>query len=102
MGISTFVGVRDNGDGTFTDIRVTASELVANVLANTRKVVTVLNENIGAGGTTLTDIFFTNTITEIVVGAQAYIAGVDFAQNGSIITGFNFSFYDGQKLIAKL
>lgn len=99
----TFVGVRDNGDGTFTDIRVSASEMVRYITESSRKIITALDANIGAGGTTLTDPFFLIPISELITNSQAYIKDVDFTQNTSTgtVTGLNMTFYDTQKLIAR-
>lgn len=99
--LSSIVGIKDNGDGTFTNYRFSAAQLTAFVLSSTRKRIEALSANIGAGGTTLTDPFFSETISEITTNTQSYISGVDFTQSGSIITGVNMSFYDTQILIAK-
>lgn len=97
----TFIGVKDNGDGTFTDIRVSAAALTTYLLAQTRKPITALTANIGAGGTTLTDPFFADGLSEICANSQSYINTVDFTVTGNTVTGINFNFYDGLKLIAK-
>lgn len=79
--------------GTPTDSRYTPSQLIALL----RKVITV-----STGGSTLTDTFFSNDITEIVANNQCYIVDVDFTQSGTTITATSFSFYAGQTIIAKL
>lgn len=99
--LSSIVGIKDNGDGTFTNYRFSSAQITSFVLANSRKVITAATANIGAGGTTLTDAFFSDTINEIVTNSQAYILGIDFTQTGTTITALNFGFYDTQKLIAK-
>jgi len=99
--LSSIVGVKDNGDGTFTNYRFSSAQITSLVLTNSRKVITAATANISGGGTTLTDAFFSETINEIVTNTQCYINGIDFTQSGSVITGVNFSFYDTQKLIAK-
>lgn len=91
--LDTFVGTRDNGSGAYTDSRYTPSQLIALL----RKVITIT-----VGGSTLTDAFFSNSITEIVANNQCYIVDVDFTQSGTTITATSFSFYNGQKIIAKL
>lgn len=81
------LGRRDNGDGTFTDF-----------IYQSKKIITA-----GSSGSSLTDAFFSNTITEIVTNGQAYMVGVDFTQLSTTITWINgASFVAGQKLIAKL
>lgn len=97
----SFIGVKDNGDGTFTDIRVSVAALTTFLLEQTRKTITALDANIGAGGTTLTDPFFTGGLSEIVAYGQSYISGVDFTITGNTMTGINFAFYNNLKLIAK-
>lgn len=91
--LDTFVGTRDNGSGTYSDSRFTPSQIIDLL----RKVITV-----SVGGATLTDAFFSNTITEIVAGNQCYIVDVDFTQSSTTITATSFGFYSGQKIIAKL
>lgn len=86
-------GVRDNGNGTFTDILLP----VAQIGTENKKIITV-----PATGSTLTDTFFSNTITEIVTNNQAYIKDVDFTQSGTTITGVTITFVSGQVLIAKV
>ena len=99
----SFIGVRDNGDGTFTDIRVSASEMVNYLLSQTRKAITAVSENIGSLGTTLTDPFFSVNVSVIITNSQAYLNGVDFTQNTgtSTITGVNITFYDTQKILCQ-
>lgn len=91
----TLVAVRDNGDGTYTDYRLSGAALSG----LTRQKITVVT-----GGTTLTDAFFDgNTITAILTNNQAYIVDVDFSQSGDTITGIgDFSFASGQVLIAMI
>lgn len=98
----SIVGVRDNGDGTYTDIRITGPEVINFLLSQTRKLITAVGSSIGAGGATYTDPFFVNPITEIVTGTQTFIRDVDFTQAGAIITAINFGFYDTQKFLARL
>jgi len=88
-----FVGVRDNGDGTFSNYKYTATQLTSQL----KKTITVAST-----GSTLTDSFFSNTLSEIVMNNQSYIATVDFSQAGNVITGITISFVSGQKIIAKI
>lgn len=92
-GTETFVGVRDNGDTTFSDYRYSISEIAS--IGRKRIIVP-------ATGPTLTDVFFSNTISEIVADNQVYISGDDFTQVGTTITGVTISFTSGQKIIAKI
>lgn len=94
-------GVRD-ASGTFSNKNYTAAQVVAYVLANSRKKITALSANISGSGKVLTDPFFSNTIEEISTGGQTYQRGEDFTQSGTAITATEFAFYDGQKLTAKL
>lgn len=100
---ATFIGVRDNGDGTYSDVRVTADEFAKYTREKNRKVISVVAENIGPGGTTLTDPFFLEPVEEIVANAQAYIRDVNFTQNTDTgrITGLDITFYSNQKIIAR-
>jgi len=86
--------ISDDGGSGYNPAVCVAIELI-------RKVITVESANLSNGDTTLTDTFFSNTISEIVVGGQSYIIGVDFTQSGNTITAISFGFYDGQILIAK-
>lgn len=88
-----YVGVHNNGDGTYTDYMYP----IASSTGINKKIITI-----GTGGATLTDVFFSNTITEIVMNNQSYIVGDDFTQSGTTITGVTISFVSGQKLIAKI
>lgn len=98
----TFLIVRDNGDGTSTDYRASYSELVSLVLATVRTAITAGSGGytIGGGGTTLTGAYFSNTISMISTNGQSYIAGTDFTQSGTTITGVTISFFSGQTLVA--
>lgn len=81
------LGTHDNGDGTFTDLRY-----------QLHKLITVSSTN-----TTLTDAFFSNTITEIAMNGQVYLLGNDFTQSGTTITLTNGAqFISGQNIKAKL
>lgn len=94
----SFVGIRDNGDGTFSNYRFTYAQIAALAQGSNKKIITVTDD-----GSTLTDVFFdTNTITEIDTNNQVYIVGVDFSQNGDTITGLTITFFIGQVLIAKV
>jgi hypothetical protein len=92
-GTEVLVGVRDNGDGTFTDYTYPATSIAG--MGRKRIIVP-------ANGDTLTDPFFANTITEIIADNQVYISVDDFTQSGTTITGVTISFTSGQKIIAKL
>ena len=97
----SFIGVKDNGDGSYTDIRVTAAALTSFLLEQSRKIITVAAENVGAGGTTLTDAFFTGGVSEITANSQSFVLGEGFTITGNVATAINFTFYAGQKLLAK-
>lgn len=97
--LSSFVGIMDNGDGTFTNYLFTPAELAAYINAgSTKERITV-----ATAGNTLTNAWFeTHTVMEIVSNGQTYQEGEDFTQSGDTITGVTFTFYVGQKLIAKI
>lgn len=88
-----FLGVRDNGDGTYSDFLYSPAQVVG---AN-KKII-----NVVVGGQTLTDTFFSNQISEIITDAQVYIVGIDFTIDTTTqtITGLTISFRTGQTLIA--
>lgn len=92
---SNIVGIYDNGDGTYTNYLYTYAQLAALAQGASKKTITVATT-----GFTLTDVFFSNTISYIVANSQVYIAGVDFTQSGTTLTGTVISFYTGQVIIA--
>jgi hypothetical protein len=102
--MSYFVGVHDNGDGTYSDYRFTTGQIGA-YFSGASPVITAGSGGytIGGGGSTLTGSFFANTIIEIVTNLQSYLAGADFTQSGTTITLLNdMTFNSGQFLRAKL
>lgn len=93
-----FVGVRDNGDGTFSNYKYTYAQIAALASAGASVRITVSSDS-----NELTNAFFEdNTITYIYTYGQVYISGVDFTQSGDTITGITISFSTGQVLIAKV
>lgn len=89
-----FLGTRNNGDGTGTDYLYTYTQIAATL----KKTIIV-----ATGGTTLTDSYFSNSISEIVAYNQTWVIGEDFTQTGTTITLINGSaFLSGQKIIAKI
>jgi len=96
-GSDTFVSVRDNGDGTFTDFRAT----VEKVNIPGRKLITVPTT---AG--TLTDSFFSSPISELIVEGtpnETYIFIVNFTQSGTTITGIGgLTFTAGDRILARV
>ena len=81
------VMVHDNGDGTFNDYR------------KQTKIILIISGT----STSLTNAFFSNTISEIVTQGICYIAGESFSQSGTTITWTNGgSFIDGAYAIFKL
>jgi hypothetical protein len=95
---SSFVGIIDNGDGTYQNILYTYGQIAALVSGNNKVRITV-----ETSGDTLTNVFFaTNTISEIVTNGQSYLSDVNFTQDGDTITGIDISFYETQVLIAKI
>lgn len=59
--------------------------------------------SIVATGPTLTDVFFSNPIAEIVISItlQTYKAGIDFSQSGTTITAISFEFTASQIITAR-
>lgn len=93
-----FIGVRDNGDGTFTNYKYTYAQIAALAAGGNQVRITV-----DADGTTLTNAFFeTATINKIFTNNQCYLSEQDFTQSGDTITGVTISFYAGQLLIASV
>lgn len=89
--------VRDNGDVTGTDNRMTLLTLASYFAPLTKKVVTA------SAGQTITDAFLANPITEFSTGTQNYIIGEDFTQNtGTETITFATGFFTGQKVLLKM
>lgn len=94
----TLVGVRNNGDGTFTDYLYTGAQVMAFVSANNQAELTIT-----IAGTHITNDFFVNPISLIVTNGQAYIANVDFTQVGETLTFTNGASYTvGQVVLFKM
>lgn len=95
--MSIFIGIQDNGDGTFTNYAFTSAQLATYIKEQTSKDIEATED-----GDTLTDEWFDGkTIRKIFTDNQTYIRGVGFSQDGDTITGIGNSFYDGQILIAE-
>lgn len=93
------IGVRDNGDGTFTNYKYTPEQIAAYVGsagASTKRIV------VADSGDSLTDIFFSNAINAILTNNQTYLLDVDYTQDTGTetITGTTISFFETQVLIA--
>ena len=88
-GTDYYAGVRDNGDGTYTNYKYPTS--------GAKKIITV-----AAAGASLTDVFFANSVTYLMSNNQIFIIGVDFSQDTATntITGITTTFAAGQVLIA--
>lgn len=103
--MALFVGLLNNGDGTYENYTFTPAQMINYIAANTGLVITagLGGYSIGGAGTTLTGSFFSNTISEIATNLQTYLVGADFTQSGSVITLLNgMIFNSGQILRAKL
>lgn len=93
-----FVGVRDNGDGSFSNYKYTYAQIAALAAGGQQVRITV-----DADGNTITNAFFeTTTINKIFTNGQVYLSDVDFSQTDDTITGITITFYTGQVLIASL
>jgi hypothetical protein len=90
-GMDYFIGTRDNGDGTSSDYKYS----LAQIAGATRKAITV-----GTTAATLTDSFFSNTISSIMANNQAFVVGDDFTQSGTTITLLSGIFISGKTIIA--
>ncbi|MGC4058182.1 MAG: hypothetical protein QM743_08695 [Chitinophagaceae bacterium] len=105
--VDFFIGVRktgqqdQQGNDIYVNRKYTPEALIAYLKLKMRKRITVVADNIGGGGSTLTDPFFSDTIEEIATLTQNFIRGENFTQSGTTITIKDSSFYDGQILIAK-
>lgn len=89
-----FVGVRDNGDGTFSNYKYT----LAQIKAGGKQVVTSTED-----GKSMTDDYFSNPISVLLTDSQAYALDIDFEQDGETITWLNDNrFYIGQQLQAQI
>jgi hypothetical protein len=90
------IGIRDNGDGTYKNYKYSAAEVIAHVLAVTRKVITA-----EADSDSLVDGWLADKVVMMLItDRQTYIAGQDFTQDGDTITGITITFYTDQKIIA--
>lgn len=93
-----FIGVRDNGDGSFSNYKYTYAQIAALAAGGNQVRITV-----DADGNIITNAFFeTTTINKIFTNGQVYLSDVDFSQVGDTITGITITFYTGQVLIASL
>lgn len=77
--MSYFVGIQDNGDGSFTNYNFTPAVMMAYIIGQTRKTVVSTNAD------TVTDAFITGGISAINVGGQLYNAPF-FTVVGNTIT----------------
>lgn len=96
---SIFVGLYDNGDGTFANVNYTPEQIIAAVLASTRKIIVA-----SADGNTLTDDWLAGrSVTAISLDGQIYLRDEYFTQTGNQIFGINgVSFTAGAKILAML
>ena len=99
--LAYFVGIKDNGDSTFTTQKFSLSQLRTELAATTKKLITVAA---GPDSSTLTDTFFASEISEISTNNQCYLLGVDYTQDTGTrtITGIRITFSGGQKLLARI
>jgi len=94
--VDFFIGVRDNGDGTFTNYKYTYAQVAA--LASGAPSIRI---TVDTDGDTLTNSFFAdNNISAIATQGQYYLSEAFFTQSGDTITGVGISFSVGQILIA--
>lgn len=92
-----FTGVLNNEDGTFTNYNFTPQQLLTFIGTNNKVKFTV-----GTTGNTITNGFFSNIISKIYTNYQVYLAGDDFTQSGTTITGVTISFSSGQTIMAEI
>jgi hypothetical protein len=99
--LAFFVGIKNNGDGTYTTQKFSLAQLKAEIATTDKKLITVAA---GPDSHDLVDSFFATTISEISTQGQCYLNGVDFTQNigATKITGSVISFTAGQKILAKI
>lgn len=89
-----FVGVRDNGDGTFSNYKYTLAQIQTGGTARI---------TVAESGDTITDSFFeSNTISTLFTDRSVYISDIDFTQDGGSIRGIGISFYETQVIIASV
>lgn len=94
-GMALFIGLQDNGDGSFTNYNFTPTQLIGYVMG--QSIISVTCES----GTTinLDNAYSGRNVAMIQTTSQAYNED-DFTQNDTIITMTNgVSFYDGQKAV---
>ncbi len=96
---ASLIGVNDLGGGSFSDQRWSIAQVATYILSGLKKLITV-----GSDGTTLTDVFFSTSVSELITNNQSYLLGVDYSQNTSTntITGLTISFTSGQKILARI
>lgn len=73
----TIVAVRDNGDGTYTDLRYTTAQIAGVLAGELSKPITV-----STPGTTIADSYFSLPVRAIAIGGQTYpISAATFTQD---------------------
>lgn len=77
--MSYFVGIQDNGDGSFTNYNFTPSVMMQYIIGQTRKTV------VADDGDTLSDSFISGGLSAISVGGQLFNAPF-FTVSGSTVT----------------
>lgn len=94
--MALFVGIQDNGDGTFTNYNFTPAQLASYVIAQS------IIEVDGEGGANVTNAAFSRPVMLLNDGQQTYNRA-QFTQAGTTITMTNgVTFYTGQLLTATL
>lgn len=91
-------GVRDNGDGSFTNFKYTTEDITNQVLSSSRMLITASED-----GDDLFDSWLDGKDIQVLfTDKAAYLRDIDFTQTGGIITGVTISFYTGQKIYAQI
>lgn len=93
--VDLIVGIKDNGDGTFTNYTYSYSGIIAAAKTETRKAITATTDS-----SDLTDSWIDGKdIQCIITQSQAYLLDEDYTQSGDTITGLNITFFTGQKIL---
>lgn len=93
-GMALFVGIQDNGDGTYANYNFTPSQLITYILGQTNFDIS----KVGDGNTVTDSRFGDREVATVNDGQQTYNRG-QFTQVGDTITMTNgTSFYNGQLL----
>lgn len=71
-----FPGIKNNGDGTYTNYKYTNDQVAAIAAAGSSLLFTVTGDSVN-----ISDAFFALPVSDIITQGQAYIVGVELTQD---------------------